>query len=86
MASGLAVRVSVAVTPFCGRLSVMVSLARTNSTFSSPTARCTGPSIRLASQPARMSSAGSALRPETTADWIGSNGPWSRAEVSSARQ
>jgi hypothetical protein len=85
-ASGLAVRVSVAVTPSCGRLSVTVSLGRTSSTFNSPTARCTGPSIRVASQPARTSSAGSPLSPDTSAELIGSHGGWSMAEASSARQ
>jgi len=60
--------VSVAVTPSCGRLSVTVSEGRTSSTLSSPTARCTVPSIRLASQPARMSSAGSVFRPDTSAE------------------
>ena len=72
--SGLLVRVSVAVTPFCGRFRVMVSLLLTRSTFSSPTARCTGPSILAASQPARTSSDGSSLRPDTSAEVIGSCG------------
>ncbi|CKR31748.1 Uncharacterised protein [Mycobacterium tuberculosis] len=72
--------------PSWGRLSTMVSLLRTSSTLSSPTARRTGPSIRLASQPARTSSAGSVFKPDTSADSIGSCGGWSTADVSSARQ
>ncbi|EUA08990.1 hypothetical protein I553_10047 [Mycobacterium xenopi 4042] len=42
--------------------------------MSSPTARRTGPSILLASQPARTSSAGSVFNPETSAQVIGSCG------------
>ena len=72
--SGLAVRLIVAVTPVCGLRKVMVSLLRISSTFKSPTARCTGPSIRAASQPARTSSDGSSRSPDTTAEVTGSYG------------
>lgn len=85
-ASGRDVRLSVAVLPSCGRLNTMVSLLRVNSILSSPTALRTGPSIRLASHPARTSSAGSVARPDTSADSMGSCGVKSTAEVSSARQ
>ena len=47
------VRLSVAVVPSCGRLRSMVSLLRTSSTLSSPTARRTGP-VDAAGQPARQ--------------------------------
>ncbi len=79
-------RLSVAVRPSCGRLNTMVSLLRASSTLSSPTARRTGPSMRLASQPARTSSAGSVFKPDTSADSIGSCGAKSTAAASNARQ
>ena len=79
-------RVKVAVDPSCGRLSVILWLGWVSSTLRSPISRRTGPSMRLASHPARMSSAGSSLRPETSAALTSSYGGWSNAEASNARQ